>query len=358
MAGIKALRRVMLGREVTAGVPRDVTTLWRGEGLLTDVREIVEAEESVGVLLGERMYVPRLGAEIELDETPATFEQLPFVLAASIESNTDGVRDGSGSGFIYQYDLSFSTENTIQTYTIEVGDNERVDRAEYCYVRKFTLSGAKREPVLVQAAWRGRQATDAEFTAGVSLPVVEEVLFGKGRLYIDDSGGTIGTTQKTSTWLGFSLNWPSGWKEVYTGDGNLYFTTLQYVGHKEDKITGEITLEHDSAAEAEIEAARNEEVRLIRMEFRGSALTTAGSSYTYKTLRIDLAARYTEIPELDEEDGDDVVTLPFEVVYSSADNLAAQITVVNELAGLLGWYLSADGNNLVVASTGSGLIVA
>lgn len=333
MPGVKALRRIQLGKETTMGTAVVATTIWRGMGVLTDDRELVMPAEDIGLLVkADRVYVPRLGAVLSLDEVEATYEQLPYLLAASLEKTVSGAADGGGSGQIYQYDQATTVANAVQTFTIEMGDDQRVDEMEYSYVEKFTLSGAKGEAVMVAADWRGRQVTDAEFTAAVPVPTVEEILFGTGKLYIDPT--TIGTSQKTQTWLGFSLDVPGGWKAVYTGDGNLYFTQVVYKGHKDEPITGEIVLEHDATAEAEIAAARAGTLRLMRMTFEGSTLTTAGSAYTYKTLKIDMAVKYTAVPALEDEDEDDIVTLPFEVVYNSAAALGAQFVVVNQNAAL------------------------
>lgn len=331
-AGVKALRKIQIGKEVAAGTAVAATTIWRGEGTLKDDRQIEMVSEDVGLLEPtDRSYVPRLGAQVTLDDTPATFEQLPYLLVACINGITTGTTDTAGSGKVWTFTAPTTTPNTIKTFTIEMGDNQRVDEAEYAFVEEISLSGAKEEAVMMSATFRGRQATDAEFTGSLSIPTVEEILFGKGKLYIDPT--TIGTTQKTETWLGFSLNIPGGWKAVYTGDGNLYFTKIEYVGHKDNPITGEITLEHDTVAEAEIGFARSETMRLLRMQFLGSALQTSGS-FTYKTLRIDLPIKYTEVPELDDEDGDDIVTLPFQAVYGVTGAIAPSITVVNELTTL------------------------
>ena len=336
-AGIKALRKIQFGKEAVAGTAVVCSTIWRGEGVLVDDRPVEMPAEDIGAYEGYgRAYVPKLGAHIELSETPATFEQLPLLLELGVKAVTTGATDTGGSGKIYAYPAPVTAANTLLTATIEGGDNQRADEMEYSHVESFSLSGAKGEAVMMGGTVRGRQATDAEFTGTATLPTVEEVLFQKGKLYIDAT--TIGTTQKTQTWLGFSLEWPSGWKEVYTGDGNLYFTKLEYVGHKDDPITGELILEHDSVAEAEIVAARAQTLRLVRMQFDGTALTTAGSAYTYKALRIDLAIKYTAVPEVGDEDGDDIVTLPFQVVYASAaapSALAAQITVVNQLSAII-----------------------
>jgi hypothetical protein len=93
------------------------------------------------------------------------------------------------------------------------------------------------------------------------------------------------------------------------------------------EITGDLMLEHDATGEAEIGYAQAETERKIRMQFLGSALTTA-VSWTYKTLRFNAAIMYTDAPAWDEQDGNNVVTLPFRVVYYSGAT-APQFIVVN-----------------------------
>lgn len=333
MPGVKALRKIQLGVETTSGTAVVATAVWRGEGVLKDEQAIEAVKEDVGFLVSQgRTYSPMVGATLEMDDTPATFEQLPYILAAGIENIVTGVADsGSGTGKIYEYNFPTTAANTTKTYTIEAGDDQRVDEMEYAFVEEFTLSGAKGEAVEMSAKWRGRQASDAEFTGAIAVPAVEEILFQKGKLYINDGGGTIGNTQKTSTWLGFKLTVKTGLQAMFTGDGNLYFTATKNVGYQ---AGGVLTLEHDTTGEAEITAARAESVRLVRMLFEGSTLTTAGA-YSKKTLKIDMAIKYTEVPQLDDDDGDDVVSLPFEVVYSTADVLGASIIVVNSLTALV-----------------------
>ena len=40
MAGIKALRKIQMGPESTKGTPVPATSIWRGMGLLEDLREV------------------------------------------------------------------------------------------------------------------------------------------------------------------------------------------------------------------------------------------------------------------------------------------------------------------------------
>lgn len=327
--GIRALRKIQLGQETTAGTAVVATTLWRGQGVLTDARELAVVEEDIGQLIPlNRMYEPYKLAEIKLDDTPATFEQLPYILACGVENVVTGVADGSGAGKIYTYDISPTTTQTPKTLTIEAGDNQRVDEMEYSFVSEWSLAGASKEALMMGATFVGRQATDAEFTEGQSAPTVEEMLFGEGKLYIDTT--TIGTTQQTTTWLGFKLNMKTGHSPQFTGDGDTFFAGIKSAA---PEVTGEITLVHDSFAETEITAARAQTTRLVRMIFEGSAFT-AGMTYSKKTLKIDLGVVYTKVPDVGEKDEQTIVTLPFRMVYHTTATVGGQITVVNTLTSL------------------------
>ncbi len=333
MPGVKPLRRIQLGLETTAGTAVVATTLWRGNGVLDETSEITAVEEDVGLLLAtHRSYIAQKGGELTMEDTPATFEQLPYILAAAVESVVTGATDGTqGSGKIYQYDWGTNAAQTVKTLTVEMGDDQRVDEMEYAHVFEFALSGAAGEALMMSATWQGRQVVDAEFTTGVTIPTVEEILFQKGTVKIDDTGGTIGTTLKTATVLGFTMNARTGNVPIHAADGNLYFTSIKNTG---GEITGELTFEHDATGEAELGKARTEALRLMRLLFQGSALSTPGTAYTYKTLKIDMTIQYTELPPISDQDNNDTIVLPYRGVWSVADAIAPQIIVVNENTSL------------------------
>ena len=331
--GLKAFRKAWLGKETTTAPGTEVAAdiYWRGtvEGMKDD-RAMDVIEEDIGMTLPSgRIISPRVGATWEVAETPATYQQLPYIFSASVEGTVTGAADSAGANKIYQFDRAACTAaGAVATYTIEVGDNVRVDKMTYGFVEEWTLSGAAGEAVMLTATWRGRETTDGEFTSTApTLPAVEEILFTTGKLYVDAT--TIGTTQKTGSWLGFSVTYAGGNVPLYTGDGNAtaYFSTLK-PGVPE--ITGELTFEHDATGTAEITAARNKTLRYVRMLFAGSSTGTAGALYSHYTLKMDLAIKYTEVPVIDAEDTDDVVTLPFTAVY----NTSPQFTVVNKAAAL------------------------
>lgn len=332
MPGVRALRKIQLGLETTAGTAVAATALFRGKGTLEDASEFKFPEEDIGYLSGvDRQYNPKKLAKLSMDDVEATFEQLPYILAAGVKNVVSGAADGAGTDKIYAYTFPTTAQNSIKTYTIEGGDDTQEEEIEYAFVGGFKLGGKPGEAVMMSADWLGRQITLSTFTGSIAVPTVEEILFSKGKLYIDAVGGTIGGTLKSNTLLAMELAVKTGWVPVFAGDGNLYFSFNKCVG---PEITLDITFEHDSVALAEKAAWRAGTARQIRLNFDGSAAATPGTTFTYKTLRIDLAGKWEKFDKLDGIDGNDVVKGTFRARYNSTAALFAEIKVVNELASL------------------------
>lgn len=328
---VRVLRKIQIGTETTAGTAVAASTVWRSPdpaGMIDDARDIIVVPENIGYAQwGGANYQPKYGAALAMADQPATYQQLPYILAAGVENIVSGTQDGAGSGYIYQYDFPATSMQSIKTFTIEAGDDQRQDEMEYSFVQNFALSGNKGEAVMMSADWFGRQATDCSFTASQSVPTtIEEILFLKGKLYLDASGGSIGDTQAENCWLGFTLDVNTGWVPLFTAEGNLYFSSAKCIG---PVVTGTLVLEHDATAETEIGYARAGTARLMRMLFTGSSFTTAGTTYSAYTLKCDFAIKYTDVPVIEDDEGDDVVTLPFQAYYSSTDTQPGQIIVVN-----------------------------
>jgi len=329
MAGVKGLRKIQIGLEATsaAGTAVDATAQLRYNGMIADERETVFPEEQIGILGGaDRAYQPKLMASLAMTGE-ATFEQLPYFFNASICTAAASV-DGAGSGYVYEYPFPTTSIPTINTYTLETGDNQEAEEMSYGYISEWTLSGNSGEAWMIDATWQGRTATVAAFSTSTTLPTVEELLFGKTKLYIDSSSDAFGTTLKSNTLLNASLKFTSGWMPVFAADGEIYYS---FIKRTDDDTALEITFEHDATGAAEKVAWRAGTPQNIRLICEGSALTSAGTAYTYKTLIIDLAGKWESIDPIDEIDGNDVVKGTFRVRYNADATIKATMTVVNEL---------------------------
>jgi hypothetical protein len=330
--GLKALRKIQLGRESTVGTAVAATTIWRGPGVgLEDQLELTFAQEDVGYLSGtDRTYIAKLLAAIAFDETEATFEQLPHILEAGVRTDTPA-QDGTGSGYIYEYIFPTTAQNTIKTYTIEAGDNQQAEEMAHAFVSEFKLAGKAGEALKMSATWLGRQATNTTFTGALTPVTVEEILASKGALYIDAVGGTIGSTQVTNTLLDTELTVKTGWVPVFTHDGELYFSGIKNTG---PEVLLKLTYEHNSSAVTEKTAWRNQTPRQMRLLYTGGALGTPGTAHSNKKLIIDIAGKYEKFDVLGEQNGNDVLTCTLRGRYNATADLFCETTVVNELTAL------------------------
>ena len=330
--GTKALRKIQLGKETTAGTPVTATTIWRGVGVLDDQRETVFVEEDVGQLMGvSRNYTPTLLAGLSLEEIPATFEQLGHILNAGVKAITTAAADGTGSGQVWEFTLPTTAANSIKTYTIEGGDDVAQERAEYAFVKKFSLAGKAGEALKMSADWAGRQiSTMAAFSTAATLPEVETILVGNGRVYLDLVTGTMGATEVASTILDVSINHETGWEEFRTLGSGLTFGTVE--GGKPD-ITVELTFLHNASAVAEKALWVAHTPRQLRLKFTGTALTTT-NIYTTRQLNCDFVGMWDKFEKLGEQSGLDTVKGTFKVRYNTTAASVGEYLIVNELATL------------------------
>ena len=329
MAGIKALRKIQIGREGTAGTECDATVLWRGTGTIEDGLTMVFPDEDIGYISGvDRNYIPKVEGLLSMDETPCTFEHVCHILEAGVKTATVAT---SGGGQQYVYIFPTTAVNTIKNYTVEGGDNQGEEQFLYGFVTDFTISGSAGEALMMSANWLGRQVAPGTFTTGLAPAAVEEVLFQMGKLYIDPSSGALGTTTAVQTFLDFNLKVNTGWVPVYTGDGALYITLNKSIT---PEILCDVTFEHEAVAVVEIAAWKAKTARLLEMKFTGAALTTTGATYAVKTLIIDLTGKWESFEKIGERDGNDVVTGSFRARYNATDTTFATITVVHNNAAL------------------------
>lgn len=328
----KKLRKIQIGLETEKGTALAATDVWRGEGMLEDQLEIVFPEEDIGILPGvDRSYIPKLAAGLAIEDTPLTFEQCPILLCCAVDDIVAGVQDGTGSGYVYAYVGPITSDPGFKTFTIEGGDDQQAEEMEYVFATEVTLKGAAGEAWMMGATLVGRQVVPTTFTGALVVSAVEEALFSKTKLYIDDGGGTIGTAVKSNTLLDAEVVITTGLQPVFTGDGELYFSFAKRVA---PELVATITFEHDASSVAEKAAWRVQTTRLIRLVCLGSALTTPGVE-TNKRLTIDMAGRWESFEKIDEVDGNDIVRGTFRARYSTADTLFFQIDVVNEVTELL-----------------------
>lgn len=340
MPGSTWAQKVQLGVETTAGTAVAATSIWRGiGGHLKDERDTVVVPELIGVAAPSvRSYNPKVGATLVMAATPFTPELGLTIFEAGIKGGVTATEDGTGgSGYMRAYPLGTTTANSLKTYTLESGDNNQAEEAAYCFVEQFTLAAEAGGVVTIAANWRGREVSNTTFTGALSLVEVSHLLASNGELYIDEPGGSFGTTAiGAGNLLSWQLQVNTGWKGKWTADsGALYF---QYAYFDKEAFSARLQMkwEHDSAVVTEKGKYRTNVARLIRIDVMGDSYATPGTTPVMGTgqkgLRIDFPGTYVEFDALAGENGNSVVTCALEGGYEAVNGDVLEIVTSNESA--------------------------
>lgn len=318
--------KIQIGRESTAGTAVAATSVWRGPfSMIEDMRERQIIEEQIGSFItAERSVDTLIAAGWTQPATNLTYEQVCHILEAGCKTATP-----SGTGAVktrvYNYPFSGTTVNTIKTYTIETGSatvSADVYEMEMAFVEEYEFSGKYGEAWQMSSTWKGRQMSTSTFTSSLTAPTVNDCLFNHTLLYIDASGGTLGTTQKTGVLTAASIKVKTGLMQVPVGDGALYAADYKWT---QPEITFSLTLELEDGSVVATERGiyRANGTRLFRLKAAPSASLQ---------FQADWAGKYDSISDYENSDGNTTVTLEGHGVASSADSLALTFTILNGVA--------------------------
>lgn len=319
-----------LGKESTPGVAVAATTIMRGIfGGFDDQRKSETIDENIGRLFPtDRTRITSEGVSVSMPATPVTYEQLPHILEASI-----GKASPSGAG-PYVRDYAFPTGsavNDIGTYTMEVGNRNVPDdlkKIPFCWVEQFELSGEAGGLWTMSATWQGQRDLTLGAFSAATLPAVSEAVFGNTIFYVDDSGGSIGSTAYPGILLSATITVKSGIMWVPIGDGNLYPTALKHAA-PEVTFSFEYELEDGGAGTSFVAQERgkykSEAIRLFQLNIPGPG---------NDDLTISLAGKYDKPNPYANKDGNTSVSFDGHAVLSDVDALSFAVSVTNDVAAL------------------------
>lgn len=248
----------------------------------------------------------------------------------------------AGSASVYQTNFPAATPVALANaaYTVVGGDNFETEQMESAVCTKIELSGDAGGEVKVSADIMGRQV--AYFAGGFATASffpnpVEDILFQKGKVYLDSSAGSYGTTQVANAIKGFKITFDIKWHPEFTFDNILYYSTSNFI---EWTAKGELTYLHDTAVSGTGGGAktfyRTQTPKGLRLDFTGAALASSSVNYSTKRCIIDLPLLFTNTGPLSDKDGVSTVVLSFDSGYDPIRGDAGKIIIVNEQRILVG----------------------
>jgi hypothetical protein len=255
-----------------------------------------------------------------------------FICANAIRGNVtptqpDNVNEPNH--YLWEFSPTMTAPNTpdqtngIDTFTIEWGDNIGAFEMEFAYTISVEITGEPNEPIMVSWTISGRQITATTFTGALTAPTAAYFPFNLSTFYIDTSYAGIGGTAKAGYLRAFTYTFETQFTPLRAADGNFYFTQLQ---ENVKAPTLEMTVYRDDTIyAAELVKFLAYSTTYIRIALSSETEMDSGQSnppYIY----IDGAFKYTEIPELEDEDGTVVTSVTAEGWY---DATAAQMMTIS-----------------------------
>lgn len=313
--GMWPLNVCQVGKETTAGTSVACTTIWRGPfGGYDDTRQSEEIAEDVGTFgFSERTVDTQLGITLPFPSGVAHYEQMLYLAEGSI-----GKVSPTGPGpYVRTYTSSLGdTPPALQSYTLRIGNKTvTADMGLFAYAlpMEWELSGAQGETWKVSGSFGAPRKQSGSFTGSLSLPSWTPMVFGHSKLYIDATGGSFGTTQKTGVLMGFTLRYNPMIEWVPIGDGDLY-AKAHKISRPVITFTMQLEVEQDtgvSTVATERSHYESKALRLIRIDCSASA--------NHKMI-LDLVAQYTKVGPYERAGQNNTVqTFEGKVLYSPSD---------------------------------------
>lgn len=295
---IKSLRKIQIGIEsdLAHGTPVAASKRLIGGTLrMTPAPEFyMPAEEERGTMAKfKRRETIRDGTKLTY-EGPASFQQIiNFLSCCVLGVDTPTTPDGGTNSrdWTYTPSLTVNTDNVLQSFTLEYGDDQQEYECPYVVGTSLELTMAMNEPWTMKAeliAWPESKST---FTS-VAEHTTELILGPKSTIAIDTTWAGLGGTAKASLLASATIRFPNFFAPVKYADGNNYFSSM-VVQPLAAEI--EVLFRHDADGEAAYDAFRADggTQQFIRIKTLGSVIETT----LYNTLTIDMAVKWTEPPE-------------------------------------------------------------
>lgn len=332
-SAIYPLRLLQLGAEGTKGTAVPATFKLVGESVyIPEIdREFEEFPRGVRAPVTGGGFAIRKGSTFQFSGNLTYEEVLAF-----LES---GLKAGSLAGagpytYTYTPTITANAATSMKTYTIEYviddGSTKHYQReSAFAVTRSFTIDLAFNQPAKITAEMFARAEQTSTVTAALT-PITGRTQIPSNlfKVFIDASGGTIGTTQKSTLIRSATLNVTTGFEPDYTLDGlaDLDFTQ---VDSRMLDATLDLTMEHNADAATEIGRWRSGSVFLVRLKADNGAAAGANKAITF-----DGAYKYMEPPAFSQENGIEIVTMKLGLEYDATYGKAFEAIVINGLAAL------------------------
>lgn len=261
----------------------------------------------------------------------ATYEDLPWWASLFLKGGVSGVTDsGTPDAYTYLFEPSPATDD-LESMTLEFNESGNPYESGQVMVTQATLRfnvGNNNEPAwMLDLTMMGRDWVTTTFTAALSDRDTE-VILGRGtKLFIDDAGGTIGSTQVLGKLISASVTFnPNIHYKNFAEDENNY--AANKVGRGAYHVDAQFQFEFGDDDEFANYRSSTPVSRLIRLEREGTTIHTT----VKKRMRLDFPNGYWSSFSRGDRNGNLVATFGMQAFYDTSDANIVALEIVNALA--------------------------
>ena len=333
MSGERALSKMQIGVEGTGtpgtAVAADTILLGEHQPIKPD-RKPVMIQDNIGVRSQfNRSRIDQYAVSDTLRFPHAYYQLLPLLFSLSLKGQVTPTEQSSGVGdYLWTHTPSLTAGNTLNSATLELGDDTQAYEAEYLQIERLRISSAINQgmdasPVSIEADYYARQWTPTTFTGALSLPSHAEINGKLAQYYRYSAWSAVGdSTEASSGMRGFDLQLMPGAHPKFFGSTTKTFTTH---GQGFIDATLALSLEGDATADAIYDLMQAKTYSVVRLEILGPQIG-AGEVHS---LKVDIGGVWQDVIPLGENDrGNNVHTAILQSEYDMDGGGAKQIQVV------------------------------
>lgn len=302
--------------------------------LFTDLSLMLDADGETDEFTPAGLAVPTVvSSDKELTKATLTgrfgFNSVPYPLSAAYGTAVIGTPSGGTVSREWVWTPAVDSEIDPVSFTWEQGQAAYAVRATYGTLAGFGFSWG-RGPIEVSGDGFAQALATGISLTSASLGTVSPTVLAYGKnvnVYLDDPGGTVGTTLLTRA---ISGEWQFG-----TGRAPAFYVnqTAQDFAHTADGDPPRdvsLVMQANSAGMALLTNWRNGTNKLMRVELIGG---TIEGTIRYRAY-FDCALLFKGVPSRSEQDRVFGVTHDMGITFDETWQKAVQITVINKLTSL------------------------
>lgn len=266
-----------------------------------------------------------------------TYEDLAWWAQTFLKGGVTGAGDaGTPIAYKYAFSPSLSTDD-LKSFTLEHGEAGNPYKTTQCMTNQATLrmdSDNDNEPSwMLDLEVMGRDWATTSYTGSITDRTTEPILARGTKLFIDDAGGTIGTTQVLGKFISCSVvvNNQIHFK-AFSED--VTYVAANKVGRQDRLVDAQFTFEFDSDTEFAKYRSQAAAERQIRIHQDGSQVHSGSPPATQnKYLNIDLYGYWSSWSRGDRS-GNLTATMGLMGFYDATATKTLQLDVNSALATL------------------------